>query len=310
MTHPLSRKQCRKGFTLIELLVVIAIIAILASILFPAFARARENARRASCQSNMKQLGLGMLQYAQDYDEKLPTGGAAANGNSTCSAFANSVYGAGWGGQIFPYVKSVQVYVCPSDTYRPTSAQFNLGYTTVSYAYNGHIGGTQGGAATGTTAMGGIKGNIARLTQTSKTVLLAEVRQHFAKLTEQDEGVSSAAVAGFCKTTSPYTDGMRVGRSATFENIGEMATGPLGGRAYDSAVHLTLPDGRHLEGSNFLLADGHVKWYKGASVSGGQHSNYGNPQQNQTNAAVLKYAAGPEGFLEDGVTSPAVTFSP
>jgi prepilin-type N-terminal cleavage/methylation domain-containing protein len=61
-------KRFAKGFTLIELLVVIAIIAILAAILFPVFARARENARRASCQSNLKQVGLGLLQYIQDYD--------------------------------------------------------------------------------------------------------------------------------------------------------------------------------------------------------------------------------------------------
>src|SRR5215216_4432933 len=62
----------RRGFTLIELLVVIAIIAILAAILFPVFARARENARRTSCLSNLKQLSLGIMQYTQDYDERLP----------------------------------------------------------------------------------------------------------------------------------------------------------------------------------------------------------------------------------------------
>jgi len=62
----------RKAFTLIELLVVIAIISILAAILFPVFARARENARRANCMSNLKQLALGMMMYTQDYDEKFP----------------------------------------------------------------------------------------------------------------------------------------------------------------------------------------------------------------------------------------------
>src|SRR5690242_3494722 len=66
------RKRVVQGFTLIELLVVIAIIALLAAILFPVFGRARENARRSSCQSNLKQMALGCIQYAQDYDEKLP----------------------------------------------------------------------------------------------------------------------------------------------------------------------------------------------------------------------------------------------
>src|SRR5437763_14058162 len=90
-----------QGFTLIELLVVIAIIAILAAILFPVFGRARENARRSSCQSNLKQLGLGFLQYIQDNDELYP--------KSTGDA------GQGWGGRIFPYVKNTQVFKCPSD---------------------------------------------------------------------------------------------------------------------------------------------------------------------------------------------------
>lgn len=64
-----------RAFTLIELLVVIAIITLLAAILFPVFARARENARRSSCQSNLKQIGIGIAQYTQDYDEKMPLGG-------------------------------------------------------------------------------------------------------------------------------------------------------------------------------------------------------------------------------------------
>lgn len=66
------KKQNRTAFTLIELLVVISIIAVLAAILFPVFARARENARRASCMSNLKQIGLGFMMYTQDYDEMMP----------------------------------------------------------------------------------------------------------------------------------------------------------------------------------------------------------------------------------------------
>jgi prepilin-type N-terminal cleavage/methylation domain-containing protein/prepilin-type processing-associated H-X9-DG protein len=87
------------GFTLIELLVVIAIIALLAAILFPVFSRARENARRASCQSNEKQLSLAILQYAQDYDERLPY--------YTSSS-------ASWYDQVFPYFKSYQLVRCPN----------------------------------------------------------------------------------------------------------------------------------------------------------------------------------------------------
>ena len=103
-------KSGKSAFTLIELLVVIAIIAILAAILFPVFARARENARKTSCLSNLKQIGLGVLQYTQDYDEKFPMrqfgGGGLPNDGIAFS----------WRRQIFPYVKSTQLFQCPSNT--------------------------------------------------------------------------------------------------------------------------------------------------------------------------------------------------
>src|SRR5437868_2335727 len=102
----------RKAFTLIELLVVIAIIAILAAILFPVFGRARENARRSSCQSNMKQLGIGFLQYNQDYDEKYPVG--AFNYNLPVTTGTSGP--ATWDYVLQPYLKSSQILTCPSDT--------------------------------------------------------------------------------------------------------------------------------------------------------------------------------------------------
>jgi prepilin-type N-terminal cleavage/methylation domain-containing protein/prepilin-type processing-associated H-X9-DG protein len=102
--NDLYPRKNRAGFTLIELLVVIAIIAILAAILFPVFAKAREKARQISCLSNMKQLGLGFMQYIQDNDETWP---GVASGDDVRG---------GWASQIYPYVKSTNVYKCPDES--------------------------------------------------------------------------------------------------------------------------------------------------------------------------------------------------
>ena len=111
------------AFTLIELLVVIAIIAILAAILFPVFARARENARRSSCLSNMKQIGLGIIQYAQDYDETFPPA------RTTLTSVS-------WRWMIQPYLKSTQVNSCPSRSGDQTATGGNGLTFEISYAGN------------------------------------------------------------------------------------------------------------------------------------------------------------------------------
>ncbi len=95
-----------KGFTLIELLVVIAIIAILAAILFPVFQKVRENARKASCQSNLKQLGLAIVQYTQDSDELQPPAWSSPDGT-----WANKTLR--WSDVIYPFVKSTGAFTCP-----------------------------------------------------------------------------------------------------------------------------------------------------------------------------------------------------
>ena len=103
-------RKSAKAFTLIELLVVVAIIALLAAILFPVFSRARESARRSSCQSNLKQIGLGLIQYSQDYDEILVPNAIRTNGDSSVSLGRLK-----WMDLLQPYTKSEQIFTCPSD---------------------------------------------------------------------------------------------------------------------------------------------------------------------------------------------------
>jgi len=125
----------RRGFTLIELLVVIAIIAILAAILFPVFARAREKARDASCLSNCKQLGLAARMYCQDYDETFPSARIVPGcpfpdyGASVPFMIAAERTNQGWPNLFQPYVKNTQLFWCPSDSSGPSTAP----NATVSY---------------------------------------------------------------------------------------------------------------------------------------------------------------------------------
>jgi prepilin-type N-terminal cleavage/methylation domain-containing protein/prepilin-type processing-associated H-X9-DG protein len=132
----------RPGFTLIELLVVIAIIAILAAILFPVFARAREKARQTSCLSNLKQMGLGCMMYAQDYDDTM---------QATVRWWPDYSFGLSWPGALAPYVKNDQLFVCPSapktavwcdDTQTYDTSWSATGWASpplVSYVMNGWV---------------------------------------------------------------------------------------------------------------------------------------------------------------------------
>jgi prepilin-type N-terminal cleavage/methylation domain-containing protein len=159
----------KKAFTLIELLVVIAIIAILAAILFPVFAQARERARAVACLSNCRQIGLGLMMYVQDYDETYPVAfpdyGAPINGGGTGVVPLESM--------IEPYTKSVDIWKCPSGKNASTgwgAGDFfdgryaGAGAKTRSYNYVGQINTVQAGNTTdGNTGMSGWGGNAASL---------------------------------------------------------------------------------------------------------------------------------------------------
>jgi len=124
----------RSGFTLIELLVVIAIIAILAAILFPVFAKAREKARQTSCLSNIKQILLAALAYTTDYDERLPHWGCRMNGLPSYASLGYAITDEHPWAQVYPYMKNEQILTCPSTGWQAGRCLVSWGYTGGSYA--------------------------------------------------------------------------------------------------------------------------------------------------------------------------------
>ena len=230
--HKSRNAKFRFGFTLIELLVVIAIIAILASILFPVFARARENARRASCQSNFKQIGLGIMMYVQDYDETYPLlwygsgnpsvvqtesgtpGAEFEEGDGSAGVLGHYIT---WMDLIYPYTKSVQLFHCPSSVdaaYYP------------DYVLNGAYGGAYKsyyGKPNGVTAL-------AEINSPSTSVMIWETGA-------DTNGVSYEGKYGYRGTSS-------------------------------SIPRWPAENKQHLEGMNMTFGDGHVKWMSIDSIVG------------------------------------------
>lgn len=210
------------GFTLIELLVVIAIIAILAAILFPVFARARENARRSSCQSQLKQLSLGVFQYTQDYDEKFPPVMVGA---------------ANWTTMTQPYLKSTQILICPSQSGTGLGTYPSYGMN-VNLSVNGGVGGAE---------VHGI--SQAQVNHPSELIMLAD--DNLERIANQCDGYGLSGAYVNTGGYAPLWWDPRTQRGGLNTVIW-----------FGTRLDVVGPDARHLGGANAAYADGHVKWVK------------------------------------------------
>jgi prepilin-type N-terminal cleavage/methylation domain-containing protein len=255
----MTNSRRTQGFTLIELLVVIAIIAILAAILFPVFAQARNKARQAACLSNVKQLALGTMQYVQDYDELFPQWSPGGPGDSW-----GQPEGQGWWmNQIMPYVKNTGVHACPNDT--RTGGDLNAwGYSVVP-----------GSTANGTQPAKYYKSSYgiseylvngynaqASLNYPADTFLLADAVGPL--MNDWDE----------CNTWPPFGP-----TRVWFANAGSW--GAWGSHTNYEAWKRTV---RHSDGEVIAYADGHAKWlpnkaWKTEPIDGNYCGWYGAPKR-------------------------------
>ena len=258
--------RTKSAFTLIELLVVIAIIAILAAILFPVFATAREKARQSACSSNLKQLGLAFVQYTQDYDETPPCGVSGTNQIL------------GWAGQLYPYVKSRGVFVCPDDTTIGASCSYGINRSMLKVVtYSG--------------AHAYPVWPISQYTSPARTVVLFEVTgsagydvsnsNSNTSLNDDGTGYSgySPSGSGVGAAYDPFTNNLgttnlpcNVVSSGTCSTNSFTLKYAIGYQAATPAAYQIVfasKMGLHSTGANFLAADGHVKWCLPTTVSGG-----------------------------------------
>jgi len=226
------KKPHKNAFTLIELLVVIAIISILAAVLFPVFARARENARRASCMSNLKQIGLGIMQYVQDYDERYPH--AVIHHDPPYPGGENYQTGYWfWQQIIYSYTKSNQLSYCPSGQSESRPTHYNYGVNALIT-----------GATTSATPLA-----MAAVRAPASTYLAMDSGTYIIRMPMPGNSTDDVLEP---HGSSWYLPGME-------EYSGVVSS-------FEGFAATDYKNGRHFHGLNVIFADGHVKWLKSSVI--------------------------------------------
>ncbi len=276
----LQATRNRNGFTLIELLVVIAIIAILAAILFPVFAQAREKARAISCLSNLNQLGKGIIMYVQDYDETLPYWNFSLSADGF-GGNQNGVFTSWWFNATYPYYKSVAVLKCPDDnvtgmtpaafwpgvwTNKPIdkvgidpalyNAQISYGMTETMMC--GEANGNWGSASSAVT--------LASLNKPSETMVLADAAIMSAGTIYDGDG-NWGNLPDPSNPNDPRHSCILY--KAAYANMG--ASSALSVYGNEDPCNSALPEwnslSRHTQGSNLTFSDGHSKWLRNSKIT-------------------------------------------
>ncbi len=310
-----------RAFTLIELLVVIAIIAILAAILFPVFAQAREKARQTMCLSNEKQLSLAVLQYVQDYDETMVPAVDCNNTPNNSPAFANAPWcGDGtntWANAVTPYVKNQihgtqTVWTCPSletsdsgirgtTSYPPSEWQYFINYGMNKDYLQPDPDCSASQTMDGKTTPWGKPTGLAAIEAPASTVLFAETKPETYEsgpysgafnVTAYVNAPASGVAPPMSEGNGLTMDACSNGGNANFNNPedgwgvdSEYDNVPIG--IADTSTNMFDP--RHTGGGNVAFCDGHCKWLTPGALAAGTNWYKGIPEANVRITDLSKY---------------------